>query len=126
MTHAISTFSVLLIAAGLVALKRGQIRGHAWLMTAAFVVDVGLVLYIEVHKGALAQAGQAARALEGLLLFHVIISVVAMALHLMQLVLGWRMLAGKSAPRWLHRWGGIAFCVFRLGNYVTSFMVSSG
>lgn len=126
MTHAISTLSVLLIAAGLVALKRGQIRSHAWLMTTAFVVDVCLVLYIEVHKGALAQADQAARQLQGLLLFHVVISVAAMGLHLMQLVLGWRMLAGKPSPRWLHRWGGVMFCVFRLGNYVTSFMVSSG
>lgn len=120
MTHIISTISLALVFLGLLMLRRKDYRTHAALMATAFAIDFSLVLYIEIMRGAVEQA---MRVPPPLLLFHIIISTLALLLHAVQLVLGALLLKGKLTYRGWHRWLGIAYLVLRLGNYVTSFII---
>src|SRR5262249_11145139 len=103
-------------------------RVHMPCMVSAFALDLGLVLYIELTRHAIAAVGKAVqRPLpHGLLLFHVAVSLLVLVLYGLQLWLGSSLFKGREDRRTLHRNLGIRFVVFRLTNYVTSMFVAGG
>ena len=122
MSYAISTLALIFIFVGLWSLhSRNRVR-HAVCMGIAFVLDLGLVLYIELSRHAV---DRVAHSTSPLLWFHVAISTAALVLYLVQGFLGYRLYRGNAVARPIHRWCGIAFLVLRLGNYVTSFLVAT-
>ena len=120
MLHLISTLVLLLIAFGVHYRRRPRI--HLRFMLAAFAVDLGLVLYIEVTRHAVERvAGQTMGLLLGC---HVAVSVAVLCAYVLQIQLGRRILHGFTASRSLHVRLGLTFCTLRLLNYVTSFMIT--
>lgn len=118
--HVLSTLVVALVAGGV--LTRSRTAVHMRFMTAAFVIDLGLVLYIEATRHAVERvAGPAG----SLIWFHAAVSTSVLLLYVAQLTLGRRMLAGRTSARGLHAALGVTFCLFRLTNYATAFMVSA-
>ena len=118
-THVVSTIALALIALGLLMLRRSP-KAHVACMLGAFALDVALVLYIELTRGAIEQAVKVPPALMS---FHIAVSVATLVLYVVQIWLGAKLLKGQQASRATHKWCGIAFLVCRLANYVTSFMV---
>jgi len=115
--HYISIFVCIMLVVGV--LNRRRKRVHIPLMVSAFLIDLGLVLYIELSRGAVA----AAQAKMGpLMIVHISLSVATLALYVVQMVTGIQNARGKPPSRthaktW--RWLLLA----RFGNLVTSFMV---
>ena len=118
MLHIISTIVLIVITAGLVA--RRHRRVHLTLMAAAFVTDLCLLVYIEASRHAVEKV---ARGVGALLWFHVAISVAMLACYGAMIFLGLGIFRGTRTSRTTHRNIGMAFVVFRLLNYITSFMV---
>ncbi|HXG48335.1 MAG TPA: hypothetical protein VNO52_11975 [Methylomirabilota bacterium] len=119
--HLVSTLVLLLIAAGVYHRKRTRL--HLMLMSAAFTLDVALVLYIELTRHAVEKTVNPAHHTGPLLWFHIIVSVGVLIAYVWQIQLGRRLLAGLVASRGLHLRLGVTFCALRLINYVTSFMI---
>ena len=118
MLHLVSTLVLVLIAGGVY--YRRETRTHLRLMLAAFVVDLGLVVYIEATRHAVEKVSHHT----GLLLWtHVAISVAVLVAYVAQIQLGRRILRGFVASRSLHIRLGLTFCTLRLLNYITSFMI---
>jgi len=120
MLHLLSTLVVLLIGAGVLLRRRPAI--HLRVMTAAFLIDLGIVLYIETTRHAIERVTGPAGPL---IWFHASISTLVLLAYLGQITLGRRVLAGRATSRQAHIALGVAFCVLRGTNYVTAFMVSS-
>jgi len=118
--HIISSLVVLLVAAGL--LTRRNTALHMRFMTAAFIADLALVLYIEGTRQAIETV---VTHTSPLVWFHAGISTLVLALYVAQLTVGRRMLAGRSTSRRLHIALGLTFCLARGLNYATAFVVSS-
>ena len=119
MLHLLSSIVVLLIGAGL-WLRHRRPDLHLRLMTAAFVCDLLLVVYIEATRHAVEKVvGQGT----SLIWFHATVSTLVIAAYIAQIALGRRMLAGVSAPRRVHMVLGITFAMLRSLNYITSYMV---
>lgn len=118
MLHIASTLVLVLIVAGLYHRRRPQ--WHLRFMLSAFVVDLMLVLYIEATRGAVEKV---AGSVNSLLWFHAGISLAVLLCYLAMIGLGRKLLAGQTLPRMAHRNLGIAFCLLRTSNYVTSYMV---
>jgi hypothetical protein len=119
MLHVLSSIVVLLIAAGL-WLRHRRPDLHLRLMTAAFVSDLVLLVYIEATRHAVEKvANQGTR----LIWFHAAVSTLVIVTYVAQIAVGRRMLAGTPAPRRVHAVLGITFATLRSLNYVTSFMV---
>ena len=93
---------------------------HYPLMLTAFALDIGMVLYIELAREAIKTATSGP---PPLLMFHILISCLVIVCYLVQFYLGWRLYTGKSTSSRAHLATGILFCVLRLTNYVTSFMI---
>lgn len=124
MLIAISTLSVVLIGLGLRFRKRAEI--HMSLMIMAFIIDIGLVMYIEWSRHALQELTGAAidPVNHELLIFHAMASLLTIVLYLVQFVTGVILFRGGQVQRILHRTTGILFVICRLLNYVTGFMVT--
>ncbi len=118
MLHIISTIVIGLLIIGL--FLRGRPAVHPKLMITAFTLDVLLVLYIEFTRGAIEQV---VGGIGPLLWFHVAVSTVVLFSYVGMAVLGRRLLRGELATGNLHRNLGIAFCILRSLNYVTSYLV---
>ena len=118
MLHIASTVVQFLVVAGVLTRKTPRI--HLRFMVTAFLVDFGLVLYIETTRHAVEQfvAGPSP-----LLWFHAGVSLLVLMAYIGQFMLGRRMLAGVLTNRRTHIAMGIAFCSLRSINYVTSFML---
>jgi uncharacterized membrane protein YozB (DUF420 family) len=118
--HLVSSLVVLLIVVGL--MNRRHTARHMRIMTAAFVLDLGLVLYIEGTR-------QAVETVVGhtspLVWFHAVVSTLVLLLYIAQIALGRRMLAGRPSPYRLHMVLGLTFCLCRGLNYATAFVVSA-
>lgn len=123
LTHVISTLILLIIMVGL--WKRKEVRIHVPLMVAAFIMDVLLVLYIELNLRAVETVVEQAMQPKNheLLLFHAAISLSVIVLYTILTILGVKILKKQRHLLPLHKKLGIVFLVFRLINYVTSFMV---
>jgi hypothetical protein len=117
--HLVSSVVVLLIIAGV--MNRRHTARHMRIMTAAFVLDLGLVLYIEGTR----QAVETVVAhTSPLVWFHAGVSTLVLVLYVAQIALGRRMLAGRPSPYRLHMVLGLTFCLCRGLNYATAFVVS--
>lgn len=119
MLHLLSTVVVLLVIAGI--LLRRNPAAHVRVMTAAFLVDLGIVLYIESTRHAIDRVTGPAGPL---IWFHAGISTLVLLAYIGQITMGRRMLAGRPSSRQAHIALGVAFCLLRGTNYVTAFMVS--
>jgi hypothetical protein len=118
MFHAVSTFVVLLIVAGVLLRRRRRI--HIAVMIAAFSLDLAAVLAIEVSRGAIRKATASP---PPLLLFHVMVSVFALVFYGVMFALGERVRQGAQRLRPWHRRTAWAFGACRTANYVTSWMI---
>jgi len=118
MLHLLSTLVLFLVVGGVLTRKTPAI--HLRFMVTAFLVDLGLVLYIEITRHAVEKVATQTGAL---LWFHATVSLLVLAAYVGQIVLGRRLLAGAATSRQVHILTGISFCVLRLMNYVTSFML---
>jgi len=106
----------LILAVGLI--NRHHKKIHIPCMVTAFVVDVTMVLYIELTRGAVASA----RAKMGpLMVFHICVSVAVLVLYVWQIATGIKKARGRRAGS--HRAAGLTLFLFRLINLITSFMV---
>ncbi len=115
----ISTLVLVLIFFGVKNHRNRKV--HIPIMGLAFLTDLGLVLYIELNRGAVEQT---IAGVEGLLLFHIIVSVLVLALYIALIVLGLQWV--KKVPNvglW-HRRLAYFFVIGRLTNYVTSFYIT--
>lgn len=113
-------FSILACVALLVGYAyRRRPRVHVPLMVTAFVVDMAIVAYIEIDRDAIATAEAH---MSPLMVVHIAISVAVILLYFGQIASGIRNVRGKRS-RW-HRLAGPSLILLRLGNLVTSFMVS--
>ena len=118
MLNILSTLVLFIIAYGVI--KRNDRKVHIPVMTAAFLIDLGLVLYIELNRGAVEQAIDG---VEGLLLFHIIVSALVLVLYIALTVIGVKLLKNPAMMK-LHRNLAAAFIICRLTNYVTSFFIT--
>jgi len=99
--------------------NRRRPRLHVPIMLSAFLVDMAMVVYIELDRGAMATA----RAKMGpLMVVHIALSCVVILLYLGQIATGVRNLKGTRS-RW-HRHAGLWLILTRIGNLVTSFLVT--
>ncbi len=119
MLHILSSVVLGLIVAGLWA-RRHRPDLHMRFMTAAFVCDLLLVLYIEGTRQAVEKVVGGGTSL---IWFHATISTLVLVAYVAQIAIGRRVLAGIRASRRVHATLGITFVSLRLVNYVTSFMV---
>lgn len=116
----LSTLVLLLIGIGLKYRKVNRI--HIPVMITAFVIDLGMVLYLELNRAAVEQV---VSGVEGLLLFHVIVSSLVVVLYLALFATGFRLFKRVTVSPKLHRTLAMAFVLGRLINYVTSYFVGS-
>lgn len=123
MNHLLSSLILVFIGVGL--WKRKQPRIHIPVMLAAFALDVALVLYIELSRHAIGTVVESVRTPDehALLLFHVTVSLLVLVLYVILTWLGFKIVKGERGLLKLHRNLGGLFVLFRLTNYVTSFMV---
>lgn len=115
----LSTLVVLLIFYGLS--QRHNRAVHVPVMSAAFAADVVLVLAIELSRQAVEKA--VTHVDNGLLMFHVAVSLLSLVMYIALTLSGRKLLRGEEAVRPLHQKMAGAFLLFRLSNYVTSFWV---
>jgi hypothetical protein len=130
MLHLASTLVLFMIAGGLY--WRRQPNLHWKFMTAAFLTDLALVLYIELTRHAVETV---ATQIKPLVWIHAAISTSVLILYVAMIVLGRRLLTTPATntgvkvdhdpaqTRAMHRNLGMAFCVLRVLNYVTAFMI---
>lgn len=125
MLIAISTLAVLLILVGWKYRKQRAI--HIPAMSLAFLVDLGLLLYIETSRQAIAtlQKNMSTGADAQLLYFHVAVSAIMLILYCVQIGTGIRLAKGRAVSRIFHEKAGKLFLACRLLNYITSFFVVS-
>lgn len=119
--HAISTVSLIILLCGMY--YRKDKKKHIPLMITAFVIDVALVLYIEVNRAVVHQVTSEIKEMSGIMVFHVIISVITLILFGLQIILGLILKRGAETARFWHKYSGWSLLVFRLGNYVTSYLI---
>lgn len=143
MLSLISTLVLCLITVGLLTRRNPSL--HLRFMAAAFLTDLGLVLYIETTRHAVDQVIHRAGAL---LYFHVSISVLVLVAYVVQILIGTRLLLGANNRQFVltttttacaaqagngfeqilfsrrtHIIVGCSFCCLRLLNYITSFLL---
>lgn len=116
--HYVSLVALLLVALGLALRRRAKL--HMALMTAAFLVDLALLLYVEFTRQAVEKALSGG---DALLYFHIAVSLGVLVLYVLQIRLGLRLYRGQPIVRVRHRQLGVVFVVLRLLNFVTSFYV---
>jgi uncharacterized membrane protein YozB (DUF420 family) len=112
---------VLLLAFGIIKAKVRKI--HVPVMITAFILDVGLVLWIELSRQAVERV--AAETNNTFLLFHAAISLLVIVLYILLLITGSKFI--KHGERNIYLWHkrlAVLFIVLRLTNYVTSFFVA--
>lgn len=117
MTSAVSSLVLLILAAGF--LNRFHRRPHIPLMSSAFTIDLGLLLYIEITRHAIEKVS---RQPSGLLMLHVLISVLTLLGYVVMVCAG-IMLLRRHRWRRLHRHAAKVFLTLRALNYVTSYLV---
>ncbi len=118
LTDGVSAFVLLLLVSGL-ALRRDRTK-HPYLMGTAFLIDVGLVVYLQVTRSAVQRAvGFQSQ----ILTFHVGVAVSALLLNLCLVVSGILIWKGSSNLRKRHRYLAIFFMVCRVLTLITAFFI---
>jgi hypothetical protein len=118
--HILSTLVLVIVAVGFWLRKRKNAI-HIRLMISAFLIDLGLVLYIEFSRKAVQKVVASTSAL---LWFHAVVSVLVLLCYGIMIQLGRGVLAGHPRARDWHRLLGITFLLLRGLNYVTSYLVT--
>lgn len=119
MLHVLSTIVILVLATGIWMRKR-SVTWHWRLMIAAFILDIGLVLYIEITRHAIETvAGE----ISPLIWFHAAVSTAVLVLYFVMFALGRKIIVSGNRFRLTHRNVALAFCACRGINYVTSYWV---
>ncbi|MCP5464072.1 MAG: hypothetical protein H7A33_03510 [Deltaproteobacteria bacterium] len=112
------SFLICLILIVGIAISRHR-KWHIRLMLSAFALDMLLVLYIEFTRKAI---NTSLHPPHGFIIFHVIISVLVVALYIAQIISGSKINKGKGCLSW-HGRIAILFLILRLGNFATSLFV---
>lgn len=115
--HGLSVVAIVLVFAAI--LNRRNARRHIPLILAAFAIDVGLVLAIELNRGAVKTVVAGGPAI---LYIHVALAVTVLALYAHQIWCGIS-LAKRGERRKSHRAGAYLFVVCRLLVFATAFLV---
>lgn len=119
MLHVVSSVVIVILGAGLWA-RTSHPSWHRPFMTAAFLLDLALVIYIEATRHAVETAvGRGT----WWIWFHAAVSTLVLAAYVLQFALGSRLRSGAVTPRSAHIAVGTALVALRLTNYVTSFLV---
>jgi uncharacterized membrane protein YozB (DUF420 family) len=105
---------------GLGLFRRHDRKIHPKIMKAAFVVDISLVLYLELTRGAINRASQLA---SQLLTFHVSVAVLTILLNVVLLWSGWRILQGEDQRQGFHRKLALFFVLARITTFLTAFLI---
>jgi uncharacterized membrane protein YozB (DUF420 family) len=114
--HVLSAFVFLLLCVGVANRRRRWV--HIPLMSSAMAIDLAMVLYIELARGAIQQA----QAKMGpLMVVHIIISCLVLVLYGMQVYTGVR--KARNRPSRAHAWVMPWLLTLRFGNLVTSWIV---
>lgn len=119
--HIISTFSFILLLIGIFKRKTPHI--HIPLMLIAFLIDVALVLYIELDRSVIEQVVNKSSLFSLIMNIHIVLSVIMLILFGLQIFLGIKLVKGRENYRYWHKYTGWSLLVFRVGNYVTSFLI---
>lgn len=117
-TDGVSFLGLMLLVLGL-ALRRDRTK-HPPIMVTAFVLDLVLVLYLELTRGAIDRATQL---VSQLLTVHVSFAVSALVLNIALLVTGYRIYTGKAAGFTTHRRLACAFMACRVATFLTAFVI---
>lgn len=118
----ISSFVIILLAIGII--NRHKRKIHIPAMTAAFIIDLSLVLIIEIQRHAIENVIVNRNAF---VWFHVIISTLVLVFYIVLAVTGSKMSKLAAGPDFynsklvkIHKYASILFILCRLTNYVTS------
>lgn len=118
--HPLKLLSVLVCVLLVVGvLNRRNRRIHIPLMLSCFLIDLGMVLYLEIRRGVVESIP--GRPMTPLLIIHIIISTVVLVLYASQIYTGLQNAKGRRSA-W-HRRIGVTFLFLRFGNLITSFMM---
>lgn len=135
MLHFISTAVIVLLAFG-ISQRKLRPDLHKKSMLSAFAIDISLVLYIELTRHAVETV---VTHVKPLVWFHAGISTSVIVLYIAMFVYGHRLEVARrnhfatnsmgfsmddsARTRSIHRNLGMTFCLCRLVNYVTAFMI---
>lgn len=123
MQFVVATLILLIIFLGVK--YRHNLKLHIPLMSTAFVMDIGLLLWVEFNRHAINKAThELAHPAHWLLLFHVAVSLVVLVCYILLIISGIKLLRGNPATRNFHRSLAYVFILCRLANYITSFWVA--
>jgi uncharacterized membrane protein YozB (DUF420 family) len=117
LTKILSSLVFILILYGVS--KRNENIKHMKIMLTCFGLDLALVLFIELGKGAVTTAMGFPG---GLLGFHIILSVLTITLYIWMIFTGYKLYTG-SGDRNLHKMLAYIFLVLRATNLITSFFI---
>jgi hypothetical protein len=110
----VSISVLVLLGVGLIARRRTG--AHAALMGSAIAVDLGMLLYIEATRHAVATV---TASVSPFILIHAGLSLVVVGAYFNQIMTGWRSMAGHPFSRRAHLAVGIALLGLRLANFAT-------
>lgn len=119
--HIISTFSFILLIIGILYRKTPKI--HIPLMVVAFLIDMALVLYIELNRSVMKQIIHESPFSSLILNVHILFSVILLILFCLQIFIGIKTVYRREKYRYWHKYIGWSLLGFRVGNYVTSFLI---
>lgn len=115
--HGLSVVAITLVFAAIA--NRRRPRRHIPLVLAAFAIDLGLVLSIELNRGAIETVIAGGPAI---LNIHVTLAVFVLALYVHQIWCGLS-LVKRGERRKSHRTGALLFVVCRVLVFATAFLV---
>lgn len=107
-----------MLTVGVIYRRRRTI--HIPLMMSAFLIDLGVVIYLEVRRGVVESIPK--RDMTPLLAFHIAISVIVLILYFTQAYSGIRRWKGRRSD-W-HYWAAYGLYPLRLINFVTSILIA--
>lgn len=93
---------------------------HIPMMLFAYCSDLALILYIELNRGAIEQTIGFP---DGILGFHIIISIGAFLSSTILVILGILLYKGKEKLRPIHKYLAYLFFILRYLNFITSLMI---
>lgn len=98
--------------------NRRRTRVHIPIMVTAFMIDMAIVVFIELSRGAI---DRAQTKMGALMLVHIGFSIVTIVLYITQIVTGVRRVRRVGGGG--HGRSGIALLACRFGNLVTALLV---
>ncbi len=112
-----SSFVLTILIVGYLFRRRRQL--HITLMSTAFALDVGLVLWIEIQRHAVEQLVM--QQVTPFVWFHASVSLIVLLLYGVLIFLGINILKNNPWAWTWHKRVAVAFALCRCTNYITSF-----